>query len=155
MGKGKRLMIVLSFLKTIRTVVGLVKTFLVWVGNRRPIYMARSGKSTFPVTITEKIQVLLQSSPSGPLVRLIIKSKSREYSHASTGVFISTLIEEFKKYIEPFVDHDVSKYSTHGMRSGAASNPAYRRIAVDLSFIGYACWVEMSSLEEQIHYAYD
>ena len=39
--------------------------------------------------------------------------------------------EEFKKYIQPFVD-DVAKYGTHSMRSGAASNPACRRIPGDL-----------------------
>ena len=44
---------------------------------------------------------------------------------------ISTLRDEFKKYIQRFVD-DVSKYGTHSMRSGAASNPACRRIPRDL-----------------------
>ena len=39
--------------------------------------------------------------------------------------------EEFKKYIQPFVD-DVAKYGTHSMRSGAASNPACRLIPGDL-----------------------
>ena len=95
-------------------------------------YLARSGKSTCPVTITEKIlKVLPQSSPSRLLVRRIIKSKSREYFHVSIGVCSSTRREEFKKFIEPFVD-DVSKYGTHSMRSGAASNPACRRIPGDL-----------------------
>ena len=96
-------------------------------------YLPRSGKSTCPVTITEKIlKVLPQSSPSScPLVRRIIKSKSREYFHASIAVCSSTLREEFKKFIEPFVD-DVSKYGTHSMMSGAASNPACRRTPGDL-----------------------
>ena len=105
-------------------------------------YLARSGKSTCPVTITEKIlKVLPQSSPSScPLVRRIIKSKSREYFHANIGVCSSTLREEFKKFIEPFVD-DVSKYGTHSMRSGAASNPACRRIPGDLldMHVGWRC----------------
>ena len=95
-------------------------------------YLARSGKSTCPVSITGRIiKVLSQSNPLYLLVRRIVKSKSGEYVHASKGVSISTLREEFKKYIQPFVD-DVSKYGTHSMRSGAASKPACRRIPGDL-----------------------
>ena len=94
--------------------------------------LVRSGQSTCPVSITERIiKVLSQSNPSFPLVRRIVRSKSGEYFHASKGVSISTLREEFKKYIQPFVD-DVAKYGTHSMRSGAASNPACRRIPGDL-----------------------
>ena len=44
---------------------------------------------------------------------------------------MSTLRKEFKKSIEPLVD-DISKYGMHSMRSGAASNPACRRIPGDL-----------------------
>ena len=95
-------------------------------------YLARSGKSSCPVSITERIiKGLSQSNSSFPLVRRIVKSKSGEYFHASKGVSISTLRDEFKKYIQPFVD-DVSKYGTHSMRSGAASNPACRRLPGDL-----------------------
>ena len=93
--------------------------------------LVRSGKSTCPVSINERIlKVLSQSNPSFPLVRRTVRSKSGEYFHASKGVSISTLREEFKKYIQPFVDDD-AKYGTHSMRSGAASNPlagAYRAI---------------------------
>ena len=44
---------------------------------------------------------------------------------------MSTLRGEFKKFIESFVD-DISKYGMHSMMSGAASNPACRRIPGDL-----------------------
>ena len=44
---------------------------------------------------------------------------------------MSTLRQEFKKFVEPFVD-DIFKYSMHSMRSGAASNTACRRIPGDL-----------------------
>ena len=44
---------------------------------------------------------------------------------------VSHLRKEFRKFIEPFVD-DISKYSMHSMRSGAASNPACRSIPGDL-----------------------
>ena len=52
---------------------------------------------------------------------------------------ISTLRDEFKKYIQHFVD-DVSKYGTHSMRSGAASKPACRRIPGDLLDMHAAGW---------------
>ena len=56
------------------------------------------------------------------------------------GVSVSTLREEFKKHIKPFVS-DISRYSTHSMKSGAASNPACRKIAGDLLDIhaGWRC----------------
>ena len=44
-------------------------------------------------------------------------------------VYLFRLREEFKKFIEPFVD-DISKYGTHSMRS--ASNPVCRRVPGDL-----------------------
>ncbi|XP_068734134.1 integrase/recombinase xerD homolog [Montipora capricornis] len=95
-------------------------------------YLARSGKSTCLVSITEKIlKVLPRSSKSFPIVRRIVKSKAGECFHASRGVSVSTLRKEFKKFIEPFVD-DISKYSMHSMRSGAASNPACRLVPGDL-----------------------
>ena len=56
------------------------------------------------------------------------------------GVSVSTLREEFKKHIRPFVS-DISKYGTHSMKSGATSNPACRKIAGDLLDIhaGWRC----------------
>ena len=67
-----------------------------WEGHTS--YLARSGKSTCPVSITGRIiKVLSQSNPLYPLVRRIVKFKSGEYFHASKGVSISTLREEFKK----------------------------------------------------------
>ena len=44
---------------------------------------------------------------------------------------MSTLRKEFRKFIEPFFN-DISKYSMNSMRSGEASNPAWRRIPGDL-----------------------
>ena len=115
-------------------------------------YLARSGKSTCPVSITEKIlKVLPQSSKSFPLVRRIVKSKAREYFHVGKGVPVSTLRGEFKKFIEPFVD-DISKYGMHSMRSGAASNPACRRIPEDLLNM-YAGWRCPSSKNRYIKHA--
>ena len=56
------------------------------------------------------------------------------------GVSVSTLREEFKKHIRPFVS-DISKYGTHSIKSVAASNPACRKIAGDLLDIhaGWRC----------------
>ena len=84
-----------------------------------------------------------QSNSLYPLVRRIVRSKSGEYFHASMGVSISTLREEFKKYIQPFVD-DVSKYGTHSVRSSAASNHACERIPGDLLDM-HAGWKRPSS----------
>ena len=95
--------------------------------------LARSHKATCPVSITERLLKLLPSSTesSSLLVRRIVKSKSKEYFHATKGVSYTTLREEFRKYVELFVD-DIASYGTHSIKSGAASNPACRSISADL-----------------------
>ena len=89
--------------------------------------LARSQKATCPVSITERLLKLLplSSESSSALVRRIVKFKSKEHFHASKGVSYTTLREEFRKYVKPFVD-DIASYGTHSIKSGAASNPACR-----------------------------
>ena len=104
-------------------------------------FLARTSKVTCLVAVTKRlIKLLPQSSSAFPLVRRIVKAKSKEYFHSSLGVSVSTLREEFKKHIKPFVS-DISKYDTNSMKSGAASNPACRKIAGDLLDIhaGWRC----------------
>ena len=104
-------------------------------------FLARTDKVTCPVAVTERlIKLLPQSSSALPLIRRIVKAKSKEHFHSSLGVSVSTLREEFKKHIKPFVS-DIFKYGTHSMKSGAASNPACRKIAGDLLDIhaGWRC----------------
>ena len=72
-------------------------------------FLARTGKVTCPVAVTERlIKLLPQSSSAFPLVGRIVKARSKEYFHCSLGVSVSTLREEFKKHIRPFVS-DISK----------------------------------------------
>ena len=67
-------------------------------------FLARSGKVTYPVAVTEQlIKLLPQSSSAFPLIRRIVKAKSEEHFHSSLGVSISTLREEFEKHIKPFL----------------------------------------------------
>ena len=104
-------------------------------------FLARSGTVTCPVAVTERLMKLLpQSSSAFPLIRRIVKTKSKNHFQSSLGVSISTLREEFKKHIKPFV-RDVSKHGRHSMKSGAASNAACRKIAGDLLDIhaGWRC----------------
>ena len=63
--------------------------------------LARSHKATCPVSITERLLKILPSSTksSSPLVRRIVKSKFKEYFHATKGVSYTTLREEFRKYV--------------------------------------------------------
>ena len=95
--------------------------------------LARSHKATCPVSITERLLKLLPLSTesSYPLVGRIVKSKIKEYFHATKGVSYTTLREELRKYVKPFVD-DIASYGTHSIKSGAASNPACRSISADL-----------------------
>ncbi|CAH3032288.1 unnamed protein product, partial [Porites lobata] len=95
-------------------------------------FLARSHKATCPVSITERLLKLFPSTceSSSPLVRRIVKTKSRECFHASRGVSYSTLRDEFKKFVK-FVG-DIALYGTHSIKSGAASNPACRSVSADL-----------------------
>ena len=83
--------------------------------------LARSRKATCPVSITEWLLKLLSSSSelSSPLVRRIVKTKSKEYFHVCKGVSYTALREEFRKYNKPFVD-DIARYGTHSIKSGTA-----------------------------------
>ena len=96
-------------------------------------FLARSYKATCPVAISERLLKLVPSSSesSAPIVRRIVKSKSKEYFHATKGVSYTTLRQEFKKYVKPFVV-DIANYGTHSIKSGAASNPACRSVSGDL-----------------------
>ena len=81
-----------------------------WEGHTA--FLARTGKVTCPVAVTERlIKLLPQSSPAFPLVRRVVKGNSKDYFHSSLGVSVSTFREEFKKNIKPFVS-DISKYGT-------------------------------------------
>ena len=81
------------------------------------------------MAVTERLVKLLpQSSSAFPLVRKIMKAKSKEHFHSSLGVSMTTLRVEFKWHIKPLV-RKVFKYGTHSMKSGAASNSACRKIA--------------------------
>ena len=78
--------------------------------------LARSGKVTCPVAVTERlIKLLPQSFSAFPLVGRIVKAKSNEHSHPSLGVSISTLRKEFKKHIKPFV-RDIPNYYPTALR---------------------------------------
>ena len=100
-------------------------------------FLARSHKATCPVSITERLLKLFPSTceSSSPLVRRIVKTKSRECFHASRGVSYSTLRDEFKKFVKPFVG-DIALYGTHSIKCGAASNPACRSVSADLMLAG-------------------
>ena len=55
-------------------------------------FLARTGKVTCPVAVTERlIKLLPQSFTAFPLVRRIVKAKSKECFHCSLGVSVSTL----------------------------------------------------------------
>ncbi|KAK3730968.1 hypothetical protein QZH41_019579, partial [Actinostola sp. cb2023] len=87
------------------------------------ILLARSGKTTCPVSITAKLLELLEVySPSYPLIRRIVKSKFKEHFHASLGISSSRMREEFKSHVKPFVVN-LKDFSMHSIKSGAASNP--------------------------------
>ena len=88
--------------------------FLLFYREGHTSLLARSHKATCPVSITERLLKLLplSSESSSPLVRRIVKSKSKEYFHVSKGISYTTLREEFRKYVKPFVN-DIARHSWH------------------------------------------
>lgn len=95
--------------------------------------LARTGNITCSGAATEKLLSKLPtgSSPRAPLIRRIVKSKSNEYFHLSKGVVYSTIRNEFKKYVKPFVEDIDRRFCTHSMRSGSATKAA-RHVSSDL-----------------------
>ena len=113
--------------------------------------LARTGNITCPVAATEKWLSKLPtgSSPRAPLIRRIVKSKSNEYFHLSKGVVYSTIRNEFKKYVKPFVK-DIDRFCTHSMRSGSATKAA-RHVSSDLLDL-HVGWRSSSSKNRYIEH---
>ena len=65
------------------------------------VSIARSGKVTCPVSITEKLLHLLPpgSNKQLPILRRIVASKSKQRFHEHKGVSYSTIKDEFRKYL--------------------------------------------------------
>ena len=90
--------------------------------------IARSGKITCPVSITEKIMSLLPStrkSQLAPIVRRVVNSKKREKFHEYAGICYSTALDSMRKFLAPLVG-EVKEFATHSMKSGGASNEGFK-----------------------------
>ena len=90
--------------------------------------IARSGKVTCPVSITEKIMSLLPStrkSQLAPIVRRVVNSKKREQFHEYAGICYSTALDSMRKFFAPLVG-EVKEFATHSMKSGGASNEGFK-----------------------------
>ena len=93
----------------------------------------RSNKSTCPVSFTEKLSSLLPDEKGSlfPVLRRIVQKKERKRFHHSHGISYSTLRQEFREHLGPFVV-DIKKFGLHSIKSGIASNPALRRVDSEL-----------------------
>ena len=89
--------------------------------------IARSGKVSCPVAITERILALLADSKESdlPVLRRIVSTKNGSYFHKTHGISYSTIRDDFKKYLSPFVEN-VDHYCLHSLKSGGASNEGYK-----------------------------
>ena len=89
--------------------------------------IARSGKVSCPVSITERLLVLLASPKEShsPVLRRVVRTKNGAYFRKSLGISYSTIRDEFKKCVSPFVN-DPSDYCLHSLKSGDASNDGYK-----------------------------
>ena len=89
--------------------------------------IARSSKVSCPVSINERLLALLASPKEScsPVLRRIVPTKNGAYFHKSLGFSYSTIRDEFKKYISPFVN-DPGDYCLHSLKSGGASNDGYK-----------------------------
>ena len=89
--------------------------------------IARSSKVSCPVSITERLLALLASPKEScsPVLCRIVPTKNGAYFHKSLGISYSTIRDEFKKYISPFVNNP-GDYCLHSLKSGGASNDGYK-----------------------------
>ena len=103
------------------------------------LYLIGSDKVTRPAATSEKLSPHLpESDGSLPLVRRIVRSRSNEKFHDSKGVSYSTIRDEFRKFLKPFV-LDVEAYGLHSIKSGATSNLRCRSV-VDGLLERHAGW---------------
>ena len=79
----------------------------------------RSNKSTCPVSFTEKLLSLLPDEEGSPfpVLRRIVQKKDRKRFHHSHGISYSTLRQEFREHLGPFVP-DIKKFGLHSIKSG-------------------------------------
>lgn len=119
------------------------------------VSIARSGKVTCPVSITEKVLDLLP--PCGnknlPIVRRIIASKPKERFHEHRAVSYSKIKDDFKKYLRQFVSN-TDNFGLHSIKSGAAFNPGCRLLISDILDI-HAGWKNLASMNRYIKYTVD
>ena len=90
--------------------------------------LARSGKMTCPVSITEKNMSLLPSTHKTqmvPIVRRVVKCKKQGRFHEYAGICYSTALDSMRKFLAPLVQ-GVNEYATHSIRSGGASNAGFK-----------------------------
>ena len=70
-------------------------------------FIARYSKVSCPVSITERLLALFASPKEycSPVLRRIVPTGNGAYFHKSLGISYSTIRDEFKKYISPFVNN--------------------------------------------------
>ena len=69
-------------------------------------FIARSGKVSCPVAITETIGLLSALNDSTfPVLRRIVSTKKGSHFHKSLGISYTTVRDEFRKYLSPFIDN--------------------------------------------------
>ena len=103
------------------------------------------------ICITEKIlaRLPLSDNKNMPLVRRIVKSKSKEYFHSCKSVSYSTIRDEFKKFLGQFVSN-VDDFGLHSIKSGAASNPGCRLLNDNID--RHAGWRHPASKNRYVQY---
>ena len=116
------------------------------------IPVIRSNKVTCPVCSTEKILALLPLSENKnwPLVRRIVKSKSKEYFHPCKIVSYFTIHDEFKTFLGQFVS-SVDDFGLRSIKSGAASNPDCRLLNHNI-IDRHAGWRHSASKNRYVQY---
>ena len=67
-----------------------------------------------------------KESPFPVIGRIINKKKSKEF-HNLKSIYYSTLRQEFRMHLSPFVD-DISKFGLYSIEAGGASNPGLRNV---------------------------
>ena len=65
------------------------------------------------------------------VLRGIVSTKKDSYFHKSLGISYTTIRDEFRKYLSPFVEN-VDDYRLHSLKSGGASNDGYKPIDPEL-----------------------
>ena len=114
------------------------------------IHIARTGKPTCPVVITERLLEALPGGRNGclPVVRRLKRVRGLQTFHESRGISYTTAKDLLKRKLGFFFD-DLRHLGTHSLGSGGISDPGCANLS-DIALQAHGGWKCVESKNKYI-----